>query len=48
MRSMLKDNERMSVYFKSNQDPKEYSQAQNLLKQMEIESMNFMESQEYV
>ena len=47
MRSLLKDNDRMSVYLKSNTDPKEYSQAQNLLKQMEIESMNFMESTEY-
>lgn len=29
------------------QDPPEYLKAQSLLKQMEIESMNFMESDEY-
>ena len=35
------------MYLKASQDPKEYTQAQTLLKQMEIESMNFFESSEY-
>ena len=47
MKLLLQDQERLSKYLKVNRDPKEYTQSQNLLKQMEIESMNFMESSEY-
>ena len=35
------------LQLKSIENPYEYEQAQNYLKQMEIESMNFMESQDY-
>ena len=36
MRTLLRDEQRMHVYFKANQDPKEYGQAQNFLKQMAL------------
>lgn len=47
LKHMMHEPSRMNVYFKSGSDPKEYSQAQTFLKQMEIESMNFLESDEY-
>lgn len=47
LKTLMQDDARMQVYFKAQRDPKEYTQAQTFLKQMEIESMNFFESAEY-
>ena len=47
LRQLMKDESKLNSYFRVNSDPLEYEQASNSLKQMEIESMNFMESDEY-
>ena len=47
LKTLLQDQGRLNGYLRSGQDPKEYTQAQNFLKQMEIESMNFFDSAEY-
>ena len=43
----LQDQPKLNEYFKKGNDPKEYKNVSNCLKQMEIESMNFMDSDEY-
>ena len=47
LRDVVNDDKSMSSFLKTTQDPPEYKVAQDLLRQMEIESMNFMGSQEY-
>lgn len=47
LKAIVQDTKAFNGFLKSMQDPPEYLKAQSLLKQMEIESMNFMESDEY-
>lgn len=48
LKATLLDTKAFTPFLKSQQDPPEYTHLQTLLKQMEIESMNFMGSEEYM